>query len=1053
MRARLKRLNPATQRIVGEAACIGNRFKLDILQLISHLQRHEMISPLSELLDEGLLSAQGDIEAWLESHDDGPVPELRFAHDRVRQTAYELVDESQQPAQHLAIGRALFAHTPPEKQEECVFDLLHQLNPGAHLIESQTERDTVARLNVIAGQRAKSASAFESALHYFNIALELLGEQAWKRHYELTLNASIQAAEAAYLCGDYERIETLTEAVLGNAHSLLEQIKIHEVRIQACMAKNELRKALNIGLEVLELLGVRFPKKPRTWHILLMLFKTQAAFAGKRYQDLLNLPLVTDPHARSVLRVLARLGSTAYIVNPNLHPLLIFKVLGYAQKYGNSAEYTFAYATYSLLLAGIIGDIDRGYSFGQLAMDLVDRTGARHLEARTVVLFNAFTTQWKRHLRTTLAPLKQAFRSGLSYGDFEYASYSITAFITHAYFAGLPLPEVEREARHYLKATESIHQGTGRNILRLSHQALANQLNKEGSDALTLIGESFDERALQSARAEDKDVTLLCYYGVHKMVMAYLLGEYRQARQHADEVRRRLSNVRAMLIVAIFRFYDSLIQLAIYPDTDFVGQRRILWRVRQNQAKLRKWSRHAPMNFRHKYLLVNAEVLRVKERTVAAMKAYEEAAELACQHEYIQEEALANELAGKFYQTLGQHRIAALHLDTATERYRRWGCHAKLINLSKQTARYRNQPSPPPQGPLSDGLAASRIDLSTLKKALKSIAAEEVHSRMIQHIVRAAVEFTGAQTGHLLLKKPDGHLYVEAEWNIDGEQPQLLQSQRPEDNQRLSLAVINYVRRTRQSIVIHDASQKQQQLPQLHHDSYIAAHSVKSILCMPILTEANDEPELTGVLYLENNRATGAFTEDGFEVLEIIGLSAAGRLELSRKAATDGLTGLYNHDHFRAILSNEFRRARRKNRPLSVIMLDVDHFKRFNDTWGHQAGDHVLREVTRTIQDCCRDSDTAARYGGEEIALILPESDTECAYGIAERIRKRVAERDIHYGGQKLRVTISAGLASLTPAITDETLLLQRADEALYAAKRGGRNRVSAHNTRLELSE
>ena len=168
--------------------------------------------------------------------------------------------------------------------------------------------------------------------------------------------------------------------------------------------------------------------------------------------------------------------------------------------------------------------------------------------------------------------------------------------------------------------------------------------------------------------------------------------------------------------------------------------------------------------------------------------------------------------------------------------------------------------------------------------------------------------------------------------------------------------------------------------------------------------------------------------------------------QAERLATTDGLTGLLNRRTFNAQLHGRLREAQRYGRPLSLLLLDIDHFKKVNDSYGHPAGDAVLRSVAAMLAKQARETDIVARYGGEEMALILPETDGWGAHAIAERIRKAVAAAPHPTDQGALRVTVSAGLATWPGSGDAAEQLLDAADKALYRAKQGGRNRVCAAN-------
>jgi diguanylate cyclase (GGDEF)-like protein len=160
-------------------------------------------------------------------------------------------------------------------------------------------------------------------------------------------------------------------------------------------------------------------------------------------------------------------------------------------------------------------------------------------------------------------------------------------------------------------------------------------------------------------------------------------------------------------------------------------------------------------------------------------------------------------------------------------------------------------------------------------------------------------------------------------------------------------------------------------------------------------------------------------------------------------ALRDGLTGLYNRRYLEDVFNRELHRAERNGKPVSVVMIDIDHFKRFNDQHGHDAGDFVLSTVARAISNNIRPSDIACRYGGEELAIVLPETNLESARGRAEEMRRAIRETNLTHLGQTLPgPTASFGVAVYPEHGTKPADLLKAADQALYRAKREGRDRV-----------
>ena len=216
-------------------------------------------------------------------------------------------------------------------------------------------------------------------------------------------------------------------------------------------------------------------------------------------------------------------------------------------------------------------------------------------------------------------------------------------------------------------------------------------------------------------------------------------------------------------------------------------------------------------------------------------------------------------------------------------------------------------------------------------------------------------------------------------------------------------------------------------------------------VCIPLMIES----EVLGVLNL-NDSERGAFPIDELDfvlnVTEFISLSISNSLSFTKAetlSVTDGLTSLYNHQYMQNVLNGECVRSMRYSSPLSLMILDIDLFKKINDTYGHQKGDEILMEVAALLKQFCRSNDIAARYGGEEFVLVLPETKLAGALHIAERIRQELEERVFRHGQVEFKVTISGGVAEFDKEkLRTGALMIKSADDALYVAKHGGRNRI-----------
>ncbi|MCS7253101.1 MAG: sensor domain-containing diguanylate cyclase [Armatimonadota bacterium] len=324
------------------------------------------------------------------------------------------------------------------------------------------------------------------------------------------------------------------------------------------------------------------------------------------------------------------------------------------------------------------------------------------------------------------------------------------------------------------------------------------------------------------------------------------------------------------------------------------------------------------------------------------------------------------------------------------------------------------------------------VQLQRLTEVLKSVAAAPDAEGVAKTLLDEVIQMFGAETGHVFMVSDDGqHLEEIALHPYNATRPQrryLLKSDQDSIVARVALTGEPFILSPPTNGVKSNATSL-------------------SLMCVPLTSTRG----VQGVLLIEDKRRR--FTKSDLRSLELLAQQAAIALErarlyeqMERLSLTDALTGVANRRHLEKHLKMELARARRYNYPLTAIMLDIDHFKKFNDVHGHLTGDRVLQELAKLLTNVARASDLVGRYGGEEFLIICAYTDLNGALALAERIRAMVEQTAFEsHEGEKLHITISAGVAAFPEDAQDEMELIEAADRALYEAKQTGRNRVCAY--------
>ncbi|MGF1677537.1 MAG: AAA family ATPase [Rivularia sp. (in: cyanobacteria)] len=907
----IKRLPTYNQKILKFAACIGNKFDLQTLSKINETHPNDTITELWDSVIEGLIlpidrkkdSSNQDHPTTALIIDDNRdnqislghcrASQFKFIHDRVQQAAYSLIPQSEKQQIHLKIGELLLNKTSATSWEKDIFEIVNQFNKALELIDVQQERNELAKMNLIAGRSAILSTAYQEALKYLNVGRELLVSNCWETEYELTLGLYEALAEVTYLIGDFQASEEFIEVVLTQAKTLLEKVKVYEIKIQVYTSQNKLVKAISIAREILKEFGVTFPEQPTQEDIQKELKETAAIIGDKSIEELANLPSITDTTQLAIMRIASSMIPPTYIADQRLFPLIVLSQVNLSVQYGNSYLSAFYYGNYGILLNSIMDDIETADKFGKLALNLLEKSDDKNIKTRTFYVIGAFIIHRKSHIKETLPLLLDAYQTGLEIGSLDFVGYCAKEICQHSYFMGQELTIIEQQTKNYIEILETFKQSTTSKCCKIFRQSIINFQSKNENPGI-LSGEAYNENQSIASMIEAKDISGLHYLYLHKLILCYSFEAYEQAQENANQAKIYLAGGAGFISIPNFHFYESLTALALYSQQES-KQENLLNLVEANQIKLKKWAYYAPMNYLHKFYLVEAELYRVTDQYLEAIDSYELAITKAKENEYIHEEALANELAAKFYLKWGKQKIAKAYLDDAYYGYIRWGAKAKAkdlqkrypqfishILLHKETDSHADQKSSLSEITLLPEISnrknfsgsktsiSAYLDLESVIKASQALSEQIKLDDLLSTLMEVIMQNAGASKSALILSK-NANLDLEITAISCNSHTSSISTELPsiplESSNNLPIRLINYVRRTKETIVIDDANTQKF----LTADSYMISEEPKSILCIPIINQG----KFFGILYLENKLTAGVFTRNRIKLLNLITNQAA----------------------------------------------------------------------------------------------------------------------------------------------------------------------------------
>ncbi|MBW2463961.1 MAG: AAA family ATPase, partial [Deltaproteobacteria bacterium] len=888
---RMREAPRSVQRALGLAACTGDGFDLNTLSCALELSRNETLEAIRGPLEDRLIQPLSD-SFWYgdpsdEKAKDGENFELSFVHDRIRQSARALVDDEDAALAHLRVGRYLLARSQGPDPAEAAqaappvpFDVIAHLNHGASLVEDPRERARIRDLNVQAARRAAASAAFDAAHRFYRQAVGLLEADPWSEEdYEATLAMHVEGARAAYLSGDDESTEALLTAALDHARTPLDRAAAQEVRINSLASKQQLVESLRLALGVLADLGVELQLEPSQTDIEAIVGETLGMVQGSGGAvGILARGRADDPTAIVAQRIQNNIMASAYLAAPTLLPMLACSIVQSTLRHGVCRESPYGFAVFALVLA--IGNIiDVAYQIGGIARELLDAVDNRAIMPRTLHVLGAMVDPHVTPLRDSIDKERRVFELGMDTGDLEYAGWGLHMEIANGFFAGLDLASFAPVIGGNIEVLERHGLGQGLACSTPFAQTVRN-LTDQVADPARLVGPEYDEAAHLD------ELLSIKFRGAAFVVtnlgtfVRFVFRDLEAAVSFADAGGEYADGVPATYHIPWWHQFRALAILGqVSADDPEEKRTAALASVKASLDYLLVLRGFSLANHAHRVHLLEAEIARIEGRVPDALRSFDASIAAARAEGFLHEEALANELAGRFFLALGSAAAGTAYLREACSAWVRWGATAKAKHLNDEFAELLGTPTieadearlgrsvmAPALGTLEGDL-----DSAALLEAAALIAAELRPDTLSTRILDVAVEIAGATRGHMLIEH-DGAFVIDAAADADGV-PLTSPGKPVGDSGDVPRDLIAYVARTGEALVLADAradarwkTDRWEQRP-------------TSVLCAPISYQGAS----SGILYLENGLSPGAFTPARIRLLQHIAAQAAISMENVRQ--------------------------------------------------------------------------------------------------------------------------------------------------------------------------
>ncbi|WP_304941841.1 helix-turn-helix transcriptional regulator [Vallitalea guaymasensis] len=849
----LKRINKIDNiKLLKIISCLGSSFTMDLI-LAASSKTIDQIKPLIDVyINYGLIYRRNQ---ELETIDDNNENDIiyEFLHDKIQQAIYSLIPSAQKKQIHYRIGKYYLQNKNENEIEKQILTIMYHINYSIELVE-QNMKVSIAKYNLIAGKKAIMSAAFSSALKYFKSGKTLLEEDNWQGNYQLFFELNLEYAKSEYLCGNKDKAEKVFERLNYIAKTKMDFANIYSAKTVLFSYEGNFEFAINAGLKSLEYLGHKIPTNPKKINIVFETIRSLWYFRNSRSQNILNMKENRSQRVNKILEQLTLLAPAANLTNADLFVIISLKIAILSIKHGNSKYSPIGYIGYGIIAVSVLGNYKKANLLKETSIILSEKYNDGSILCILNFIDAVFINHWKEHGRNNIKYFQNGIKYGIESGEYIYAAFSASIRVEFEYYIGVNINEICDKCIYAYELTNQLQ-------MKVTAEYLVKFREAVMSVKLGDLKFFYDKDIENFMKKDNNDIMM---YFLIKLQAFYLYEVHDDILKLIEMSLKSIEVITGYLHYAEHIFYHSLVVLSRYNQLTSSEKRKYLRMLKKNVSIFKRWSDNCPDNYLHKYYLIYAEMSRIKRNHEKASCYYDLAIKSAAETGYIQNEAIANELSGKYYHNRGNYKIARYYLEDAYNCYSKWGATGKCEKLKKRynimEEKLNNTINPINE--IKKNIKKT-IDgkYITITKAYKEISKEKQRKRQLEKLLEIAINITNAQKGYLFVEKEEELISIfykeESMKEIQLQNDMLL-----EDNNQVSKMIIRYTVRTNETIIINDNISTSIFSP----DSYIIDNNPYAITCIPI----NLYGIFVGAIYLENLNEKKYFLEQDIESIKML---------------------------------------------------------------------------------------------------------------------------------------------------------------------------------------